>query len=68
VVIGVIVYVMMIISNVTVFYCIQVGTITSALNMCRAIRNAHLTLIVGFSESGPESVDSFIADLSVGEY
>lgn len=54
--------------NMTIIHCIQVGTITSALNLCKSIRNAHLTLIVGFSESGPESVDTFIADLSVGEY
>mmetsp|Transcript_19734 Transcript_19734/g.19065 ORF Transcript_19734/g.19065 Transcript_19734/m.19065 type:complete len:529 (+) Transcript_19734:216-1802(+) len=44
----------------------KVKTVTSVLNMCKSIRNTPLTLIVGYSESGPESVDTFIVDLSVG--
>jgi enolase len=34
--------------------------------MSRAARKAGLAVIVGYSESGPESLDTFIADLSVG--
>ena len=38
---------------------------SQALDISRAARKADLAQIVGYSESGPESLDSFIADLSV---
>ena len=45
---------------------LQVSTVSQALEMSRAARKASLAVIVGYSESGPESLDTFIADLSVG--
>ena len=49
-------------------YCpvLQVSTVSQALEMNRAARKAGLAVIVGYSESGPESLDTFISDLSVG--
>ena len=44
----------------------KVNTVSKALQMCRTARRAGLAVIVGYSESGPESLDSFIADLGVG--
>ena len=43
----------------------KVNTVSQALDISRAARKAGLAQIVGYSESGPESLDSFIADLSV---
>ena len=41
------------------------NTVSQALEVSRAARKADLALIVGYSESGPESMDTFIADLCV---
>ena len=44
---------------------IQFSTVSKALNISKAARKAGIAVIVGYSESGPETLDPFIADLSV---
>ena len=41
------------------------GSVSAALALCQAARNAQLSLVIGCEEDAPESGDSFIADLAV---
>ena len=43
----------------------KVKSVGKAMAVCKAVRDAGLALVVGCNESGPETLDTFIADLAV---
>ena len=43
----------------------KVKSVGKAMAICKAVRDAGLALVVGCNESGPETLDPFIADLAV---